>query len=130
MSLKPLKKNGLQRSMTFCKSALLSGYNMSSSYIASCMEHSLHIACKHFVEGVAPTSPTAICKIKAALDNASLHGELDLDQLNGQLAALDFENIDGDDNDSDADIEFSPGNALGKALALVKQVSSNKCLIF
>ena len=63
MSSKPLKKNGLQRSMTFCKSALLSGYNMSSSHIASYMEHPLHIACKHFVEGVAPTSLTAIVMI-------------------------------------------------------------------
>ena len=108
MSSKPLKKKELQRSMTFYKSALLSGYNMSLSYIVSCMKHSLYIACKHFIEGVASTSLTAIC----------------------QLAVLNFENIDGDNNDSDADIEFSLDNALEKALALVKQVSSNKCLIF
>jgi hypothetical protein len=65
------------------------------------MEHALHIACKHFVEAVAPTSPSAI-----------------------RVAALDS----NDDSDSDADLEFSPGDALGKALALVKQVS-NICLI-
>ena len=29
----------------------------------------------------------------------------------------------GEDNDEDSDTEFTPGDSLGKALALVKQVS-------
>jgi hypothetical protein len=59
------------------------------------MEHSLHIACKHFVEAIAPASPAAIRR--KVQDN------------------------EGDDTDTD--VEFSSGDALGKALALVKQVS-------
>jgi len=48
------------------------------------MEHSLHIACKHFVETVTLISPKAI--------------------------------------DSDDEVNLTPGDALGKALALVNQI--------
>jgi len=48
------------------------------------MEHSLHIACKHFMETIIPTTPKEI--------------------------------------DSDDEVDFTPGDALGKALALVNQV--------
>jgi hypothetical protein len=85
------------------------------------MEHSLHIACKHFVETIAPASPATIRKkVKAALQIASMNGELDLNELDNELATLDLEN--SEDSGDDADVEFSHGDALGKALALVKQV--------
>ena len=90
-------------------------------FTGRCMEHSLHIACKHFVETIAPASPAMIRKkIKAALQIASVNGELDLDELDNELATLDLEN--SEDSGDNADVEFSHGDALGKALALVKQV--------
>lgn len=73
------------------------------------MEHSLHIAVKHFVEAIAPTSPKSLCK-----------------KVN-----QDFASIDDDDNaplDPDLDSEsedFTSGDSLGKALALVKQLCSS-----
>ena len=87
------------------------------------MEHSLHIASKHFVEAVAPASPTSICKkVKAALAKARDNGKLNLDEFNKALTSINAgdqaNNNDGDDSDSD----FTPGDSLRKALALVKQV--------
>jgi hypothetical protein len=65
------------------------------------MEHSLHIACKHFVEAIAPASPAAVHKKVNSGGNG-----------------------DGNNSeDDDTDVEFSSGDALGKALALMKQVS-------
>ncbi len=63
------------------------------------MEHSVHVASKHFVEAVAPASLAAIRqKVKTA-----------------------FGGLEGDDDDNE-DEDFTAGDALGKALALVKQV--------
>jgi hypothetical protein len=96
------------------------------------MEHSLHVACKHFVEAVAPASPTAIRKkVKAALNRVKNSGSLDLDN-NDALSVFDWDDIeDLEDNnageadeDDDSDTEFTAGDALGKAFALVKQVST------
>jgi hypothetical protein len=94
------------------------------------MEHSVHIACKHFVEVVAPASLTTICKkVKAALQQAKKNGDLDLDSIDSELAELrinewDDGNRDEEDRDitEKADEGFTTSNVLGKALALVKQV--------
>ena len=101
-----------------------------------CMEHSLHLAAKHFVEAVAPPSPTSIHKkVKAALVKAHINGGLNLDEFDKALSEIDLENVgdqgDGDENgngDDDGDYDessFTPGDSLGKALALVKQVHDN-----
>jgi hypothetical protein len=67
------------------------------------MEHSVHVACKHFVEAVAPAHPTTI------------HNKIN-----------NWEDVDGDKEDGDVTDEanegFTAGDKLGKALALVKQV--------
>jgi hypothetical protein len=64
------------------------------------MEHLVHVVCKHFVEAVAPACPT--------------------NKINN------WEDEDGDEEDGDvtdeADEGFTASDALGKALALVKQV--------
>lgn len=91
------------------------------------MEHSLHLAAKHFVEAVAPVSPTSIRKkVKAALESARDEGQLDLDHFDNALAALDPDGNedphDGGGDSEDGDAEFTSGDSLGKALALVKQV--------
>jgi hypothetical protein len=87
------------------------------------MEHVLHIAYKHFVKSVAPASSCMIYKeVKEVLKRASLDGDLDLDQLDDELVGLGLGSDDGNDNkgDDDDDMEFLAGDALVKALALVK----------
>jgi hypothetical protein len=95
------------------------------------MEHSLHLAAKHFVEAVAPVSAASIRKnAAAALKMAREGGHLNLEEfgralytVDGDMYTSEFE-LDSDDEDEDEDeTEFTPGDALGKALALVKQVS-------
>ena len=99
-----------------------------------CMEHSLHIAAKHFIKAVAPASLTAICKkVKAAIRKAKASGNLDLDEVDQALSDVDLmQDRDVDANDSDPDVDdtdsgdsdFSSGDSLRKAIALVKQVCS------
>jgi hypothetical protein len=79
------------------------------------MEHSLHIACKHFVEAIAPASPAVIRKKVSDALNTSQNGEpTDL--------SLEDNGEPEDSEGEDVDIEFSCGDALWKALALVRQV--------
>ena len=55
------------------------------------MEHSLHVAAKHFVEAVTPASPTAICKkVKAAIQKAKASGTLDLNEVDQALSDVDL----------------------------------------
>ena len=58
------------------------------------MEHSLHLAAKHFIEAIVPTS---------------------------HMSNKDIFEGDNDSNDDDKP-EFASGDSLGKVLALVKQV--------
>ncbi|KAF9004688.1 hypothetical protein BDQ17DRAFT_1325506 [Cyathus striatus] len=103
-----------------------------------CMEHAIHLSAKHFIQAVAPSSPSNLNKkIKAALKKSSHHdGSLDLDELDKELADINLEveneeegpveeesNTEGvNEVDSDNDFTFLPGDLLGKALALVKQI--------
>jgi hypothetical protein len=63
-----------------------------------CMEHSLHLAAKHFVESITPFSHQA-------------------DDNSGGDPALN------NDSESDGDEDLDTGDSLGKAIALVKQVT-------
>jgi hypothetical protein len=91
-----------------------------------CMEHSLHLSAKHFVQAIAPLSPQKIAKkIKSVLQDAEINGEVDFNFLNGEVNGFSFD--DGNDNGSEGDgdgdmMEFDVGDSLGKALALVCQV--------
>jgi hypothetical protein len=58
------------------------------------MEHSLHIATKHFIESISPRS-------RKKANNEDV----------------------GEDSNSEDEDELEAGDSLGKALALVKQVS-------
>lgn len=96
--------------------------------VIRCMEHSLHLASKHFVEAVAPPSPTSVRKkVKAALLKAHNNGKLNLDEFDKVLSTIDLGDQSDGDGESDGDdggydSNFTPGDSLGKALALVKQV--------
>jgi hypothetical protein len=80
------------------------------------MEHSLHLAARHFVEGVSPTpSRKVIQKVHDALSAAGEDGDIDMDALDENLGAVEG----ADDDDAE---DFDVGDVVGKALALVTQV--------
>ena len=66
------------------------------------MEHSLHLAAKHFVQTIAPRSSKK-CGAPGGEDESNPAS-------------------DGDDDDDNDDGAVDAGNSLGKAIALVKQV--------
>jgi hypothetical protein len=71
------------------------------------MEHSLHLTAKHFVQSIVP-------HFRGAISGADLEGD----------AASDNDGNGGDDNNSaEEDESVNNGDSLGKAIALVKQVS-------
>ena len=72
------------------------------------MEHSLHLAAKHFVQAVAPH-----CKKRGASATGS-DGEDDGDDGDDE-----DDNEEDDNNDNEV---IDAGDSLGKAIALVKQV--------
>jgi hypothetical protein len=82
------------------------------------MEHSLNLAARHFVEGVSPTpSHKVIKKVHDALETA-VDGDIDLDALDREIAA-----VEGEDGISKEEMgDFDVGDVIGKALALVNQV--------
>jgi hypothetical protein len=87
------------------------------------MEHALHLAAKHFVEDVSPTSSGKLLnKVKVAMANAADADEaLDLDVLNTELNGIEAEML-GDEASEDEDGEFDVADTIGKALALITQV--------
>jgi hypothetical protein len=103
-----------------------------SSLFIRCMEHSLHLAAKHFVEVISPVSLASVRKkATAALNLAREGGHLNMEELERALFVVDAADNDDEDSndystgdglDVDDDPEFTPGDALGKALAFVKQV--------
>jgi hypothetical protein len=87
------------------------------------MEHALHLAAKHFVEDVAPTSASALLnKVKGAMANvAGENNEIDLDSPNERLNDIEAEIAE--ENNEDGELEdYEVADTVGKALALVTQV--------
>lgn len=89
------------------------------------MEHATHLAAKHFVEGVNPTSSGKLFeKIKTAIANATKEQAVDVDRLD-DLDRLERElnglELNGDDDELDAD-EYEVADTIGKLLALITQV--------
>jgi hypothetical protein len=95
------------------------------------MEHSIDLSARHFIEEVSPSSTSKLLKkIKKAFGNANISETVDLDALNAQLASIDFatdeEEGRTDEEVPDADFsQFDMADSIGKALALVKQVSTS-----
>jgi hypothetical protein len=89
------------------------------------MEHSIHVAAGYFVKTVSPTSSCSLLiKIKHAFRHAQLDVDnMDVDVLDAGLAEFDDENGEDEEVEDDGEnLEFGVGDAIGKALALVKQV--------
>jgi hypothetical protein len=140
---------GLLRNMIYCMHTYLLVSGLAHDHnIVRCMEHSLHLAAKHFVEAVAPASASSIRKkVKAALRSALDGGDLNAHEFDEVLFSMkakgrgrvavgpsddyddggdgdDEDDNDGEDDDEMDDTDFTPGDSLGKALALVKQACS------
>jgi hypothetical protein len=77
------------------------------------MEHSIHVSAGHFIRGVGPTSSQNIRKKVKAADMSDMDSD-------GEDARSDD---DGNGDDNNNALEFDAGDAVGKALALVAQVS-------
>jgi hypothetical protein len=94
---------------------------MLLTHYCRCIEHAVHIAAKHFVGVVAPTPQKTLSKkIRTLLTEACSSGELDESDLAQVLSTLgggddDVEGEEGAD-------EWTAGDAVGKILALIKQV--------
>jgi hypothetical protein len=88
------------------------------------MEHSVHLAAGKVVEGMSPTSHAKlVTKLRNAIKRArNEDDETNLDKLDLELANMDLDQGDADDSDDKEEIDA--GDAIGKALALVKQVCS------
>ena len=89
------------------------------------MEHSIDLAACHFIQDVTPSTQKIIKKIKHALQDADIEDTVDLDALDAHLASRDFDgNGDSEAEDGDEEIfdNFDIADAVGKALALMKQV--------
>ena len=86
------------------------------------MEHALHLAAKHFVEGVALTSANQLLqKVKGAMANATENGaQLNMDALNSEIEDIEAEL--GDEAEDTEDDDYDVADTIGKALALVAQV--------
>ena len=86
------------------------------------MEHAMHLAAKHFVEGVSPTSTSSLLqKVKGAMANAMGEDDtVDLDALNSEIG--DIKAGMGADAAEDDDEEYDITDTIGKGLALVTHV--------
>jgi hypothetical protein len=102
------------------------------------MEHTMHLASKAFLEEICPT-PSRYKKNKPKrttdTDNEG-DGEYDLDEeddfLDDEvewLASLVNETPAPEDEEIDEEMDYDPGDLLGKVLALVNQVSQYACYL-
>lgn len=83
------------------------------------MEHALHLAAKHFVEDVNPTSTGGLLKkVRNAMAVAGDDSGIDLDALEKEISEL------GGELNEDDEGAFDVADTIGKALSLVTQVKS------
>jgi hypothetical protein len=92
------------------------------------MEHSIDLSACHFVQEVLPSSTSKLLKkIKKAFEDADISDMVDLDALDLHLAGFNFvANEEGEVDKNTLGSDFSQADvvdSVGKALALVKQVS-------
>jgi hypothetical protein len=83
------------------------------------MEHSIHVSAGHFIRGVGPTSSRKILK---KMKGVSKHCDQGSDDDDYSDIGSDGAGDSADDNDG-GDLGFDAGDTVGKALALVTQVS-------
>lgn len=81
----------------------------------------MHLAAKHFVEGVSLTSMNSLLKkVKDTMANATgVDDTINLDALNSEIEDIKA-GMDADANDDEE--EYDVADIIGKGLALVTQV--------
>ena len=81
----------------------------------------MHLAAKHFVEGVSLTSMNSLLKkVKDTMANATgVDDTINLDALNSEIKDIKA-GMDADANDDEE--EYDVADIIGKGLALVTQV--------
>jgi hypothetical protein len=97
----------------------------SSNLFCRCMEHSVNLSAKTFIQAISPSSSRKILKMKKALQVAGNDdsGTFDLDDLDARLADFDFGDEGDEETEEDGEeVEVDAANSIGKALLLVKQV--------
>ncbi len=90
----------------------------------------MHLAASHFMQKIAPSSVHKLLKkAKEVTKNTGIDEDLNLDELDIDLAfngnGNNYEdlNTDSGGDADDSDTHFDVADAIGKALALVMQVS-------
>ncbi|KAJ6616243.1 hypothetical protein B0H10DRAFT_1949272 [Mycena sp. CBHHK59/15] len=105
----------------------LEEWSLKSEQLA-CMEHAVHLTAGHFLSDVSPLSAKAvITKVKKLRKKLmAANPDMDNDELDALLAGDDGNEdaADGEWEDGDKDGP-TPKDAVGKALALVKQEPAN-----
>jgi len=93
------------------------------------MEHTTHLASKAFLEEICPTPSRYKRKAKSTADTSNEDDGDDfeeeddlLDDEVAWLASLVNEAAAPEDEEVDEDMDFDPGDLLGKVLALINQV--------
>jgi hypothetical protein len=90
------------------------------------MEHTTHLASKAFLEEICPTPSRYKRKAKSAVnedaDEENFEDDPLLDDEVAWLASLVNEAAAPEDEEIDEEMDFDPGDLLGKVLALVNQV--------
>ena len=91
------------------------------------MEHTIYLVAKAFIEKVKPKAPKAQNKATTKNRPASVEDSNDDDDVNDDWV-IDWAQLDliPDEQEVDDIVDFTAGDVLGKALALVNQV----CLLF
>lgn len=133
MLLIPTAMIGCLRSVACGKSIQPTRDAIYTYLLYSCMEHATHLAAKHFVEGVNPTSSGKLFeKIKMAIANATTESAVDIDRLD-DLDRLEKEmnglELDGDGEEPDGD-EYEVADTIGKLLALITQVNFHVYVLY
>jgi len=90
------------------------------------MEHTMHLASKAFIEDICPV-PSRYKQKKASKSTTDTvqddEEDDDEDDEVAWLASLVDEGAAPEDEEIDDEMDFDPGDLLGKVLALVNQVS-------
>ena len=88
------------------------------------MEHTVYLAAKAFIEAVklrVPKNKISTTNGTASVEDDDDDDDVDVDDNTWTTDWVEPNSIPGD-NEVDNVVEFSPGDVLGKALALVNQV--------
>lgn len=95
-----------------------------------CMEHTIYLAAGDFVKAVGPKTKSWNKNRPASVEDADNNYDTDDDSDDSWAADWNQLELLPDEQAIDDEIDFEAGDTLGKALALVNQVSLDCCMFF